>query len=78
VWNLVTVNVFNQSHNRLLRSVTINDFLVQDNGQKLCCFGGSYGTQGAANQHGVGLGEPIPSPVGMDSINLVINGYQMK
>jgi hypothetical protein len=58
--------------------VTINDFLVQDNGQKLCCFGGSYGTQGAANHHGVGLGEPIPAPVGMDSIKLVINGYRMK
>jgi hypothetical protein len=54
--------------------VTINDFFVQDNGQKLCYFGGSYGTLVAANQHGVGLGEPIPAPVGMDSIKLVING----
>jgi hypothetical protein len=54
--------------------VTINNLLVQDNGQKLCCFDGSYGTQGAANQHGVGLGEPIPSPVGMDSIKLDIDG----
>jgi len=52
----------------------INDFLVQDNGQKLCCFDGSYGTLVASNQHGVGLGEPIPSPVGMDSIKLDING----
>ena len=73
-WNLAIINVFNRSHNRLLRQVTINDFLVQDNGQKLCCFGGSYGTQGAANQHGVGLGEPIPAPVGMDSIKLDIYG----
>ena len=32
-WNLVTVNVFNRSHNLLLRQVTINDSLVQDNGQ---------------------------------------------
>jgi len=54
--------------------VTINDFLVQENGQKLCCFDGSYGTLVAENQHGVGLGEPIPAPVGMDSIKLDING----
>ena len=73
-WNLAIINVFNRSHNRLLRQVTINDFLVQDNGQKLCCSGGSYGTLVAANQHGVGLGEPIPAPVGMDSNKLVING----
>ncbi len=32
----------------------------------------------AANQYGVGLGEPIPAPVGMDSIKLDINGYLMK
>jgi hypothetical protein len=51
----------------------INDFLVQDNGQKLCCFGDSHGTQVAVKQHGVGLGEPIPATVGMDSIKLVIN-----
>ena len=72
-WNLATVSVINRSHNRLLRNVMINDFLVQDNGQKLYCFDGSYVTLVAANQHGVGLGEPIPSPVGMDSINLDIN-----
>jgi hypothetical protein len=73
-WNLVTVSVFNRSHNHLSRWVTIKDFLVQDNGQNQWCFEGSFGTQGAANQHGVGLGEPIPAPVGMDSIKLVIYG----
>jgi len=52
----------------------INDFLVQDNGQKLCCFDGSHGTLVAANHHGVGLGEPVPSPDGLDSINLDIDG----
>ncbi len=56
----------------------INDFLVQYNGQKLCYFDDSYGTLVAVNQHGVGLGEPIPAPVGMDSIKLIISGYRMK
>ncbi len=41
---------------------------------KQCCFEGGFGRQGAENQHGVGLGEPIPAPVGMDSIKLVISG----
>jgi len=53
--------------------VTLNDFLVQDNGQNQCCFEGSFGSLVAANQYGVGLGEPIPAPVGMDSIKLIVN-----
>ena len=35
---------------------------------------GQFWHSRAANQHGVGLGEPIPAPVGMDSNKLVING----
>ena len=54
--------------------MTINDFYDQDNGQNQWYFEGTFGMQGAANQYGDGLGEPIPASVGMDSIKLVIEG----
>jgi hypothetical protein len=46
--------------------VTIKEFLVEANRQKMSCLDGSYGTLVALNQHGVGLGEPIPAQVGIE------------